>query len=149
MPVIRNIPAIRYDHVADMLNIPFHIRFEPDHETIVLVNEEGNVADVDFMKRIGQYLIQAADKIEAVNIMDLYEKDLVAAEIRQRLFNPRKGRWYVYCDNCRVRLDSHTDSSYFTLSIPYKRHSEVTWTRHCSEECAKIFTEKCKTLKPL
>jgi len=142
MTIIRVISPIPLEEVGGMLNVSFQITYDHDRETIVLMDENGDLIDAETMQWIGQYLILAANKVQSDKMLHLHERDWINAEIKQRLFDRKKGRWYVYCDNCRKRLDSYADYSYYTLSVPYKRQEGSVWTRHCSEECANVYVDK-------
>lgn len=63
MTIIRVISPIPLEEVEGMLNVSFQITYDHDRETIVLMDENGDLIDAKTMQWICQYLILAANKV--------------------------------------------------------------------------------------
>lgn len=96
MSAIRVLSPISLEEVEGMLNVSFQIKYDDDRETIVLVDENGNSIDAETMQWNAQYLILAANKVHLDKSLHLHERDWINVEIKQRMFDRKKGRWYVY-----------------------------------------------------
>ncbi|GED70072.1 hypothetical protein BRE01_37740 [Brevibacillus reuszeri] len=63
MTIIRVISPIPLEEEERMLNVSFQITCDLDRETIVLMDENGDLIDAKTMQWICQYLILAANKV--------------------------------------------------------------------------------------